>query len=155
MNSSGDCPGRGGGLPTGCRKVSDGVGADGVGAKFPLLQFFCSFPRGRKLRDHRQQLPANVQNTLNSPQTKKNVKNEEKRKRQKKKKTKKNEKKKKKKSQKRGKNENLKKERKTQAKCKHDRETKKKRKEREIHSNPIYTNPIENFPRVGGGSPDL
>ena len=26
------------------RKVSDGVGVDGVGAKFPCLQFFAAFP---------------------------------------------------------------------------------------------------------------
>ena len=79
------------------RRVSDGVGVDGVGAKFPFFAVFCSFPRGRKLRDHRQQLPANVQKTLNSPQPKKNAKNKEKNNEEKRRKKKKKEEKRRKK----------------------------------------------------------
>ena len=48
------------------RKVSDGIGADGVRAKFPFLQF-SPWP---KTKDNRQQLPGNVQKTLNSAEAK-------------------------------------------------------------------------------------
>ena len=40
-----------------------------------LLQFVCSFPRGRRLRANRQQLPGNVQKTQNSLETKKTKQN--------------------------------------------------------------------------------
>ena len=64
-------------------KFLDGVGVDGVGAEIPFFAVFCSFPRGRRLRDNRQQLPGNVQKTLTFLETKNNktnAKNEEKRK---------------------------------------------------------------------------
>ena len=103
---------------------------------------FCSFPRSRRLRDSRQQLPRNVQKTLNSPETKKT----------KKAKTTKKNKKGRRKAKKKGANKTKKRKRAKQKiqKCKHDRDTKKQQKETgEIHSNPIYTNPIKNFPKMG------
>ena len=57
----------------GFRKVSDRVGVNGVGAKFPFFAVFWSFPRGRRLRDNRQHLPGNVQKTLDSPEPKKSA----------------------------------------------------------------------------------
>ena len=53
------------------RKVSDGVGVDGVGAKFPFLRVF-AVSRSRRLRDNQQQLPGNVQKLLKSFETSKN-----------------------------------------------------------------------------------
>ena len=126
------------------RKVSDGVGVDGVGAKFPFFFFFgfLQFPRSRRLRDNRQQLPGNVQKTLKSLETNKKKrrkkKNKEKQKQWRKKKTKIS-----------GKRKKAKKKKKRAQKHKQNANTTEKRKKKEIHSNPIYTNPIKNFPNRG------
>ena len=116
------------------RKVSDGVGVDGVGAKFPFLLLFCSCPRSRRLRDNREHPPGNVKKTRNCPETKSSEENEkqieEKRRKRKRKKRGKRQKVKKNKEkwwkktwrQEKGK-QKTKKSTKTQAKCKYDRET--------------------------------
>ena len=93
------------------------------------------FPCSRRLRDNRQQLPGNVQKTLKSLETnkknkKQNKKSEEKRKRKKAQKL----------------NEERERERERVQKHKQNANTTEKRKKKEIHSNPIYTNLIKNFP---------
>ena len=122
------------------RKVSDGVGVDGVGAKFPFIfGGVLQFPRSRRLRDNRQQLPGNVQKTLKSLETNK-----------KKRKTKKNKEKLRNRKQEKCKKLKWKKERKTTSKMQtRQRNEKKEKTKKEIHSNPIYTNAIKNFPNRG------
>ena len=115
------------------RKVSDGVGVDGVGANFPFLRVFAVSPY-RRLRDNRQQLPGNVQKTLKPFETSKNKEKQRKMKKSRKMKKAKN------------KTKMRKKERKNTSKM---RTRQRNANKKEIHSNPIYTNTIKNFPNRG------